>query len=172
MAKNQEEKAEVGKKRDWKFLLILVLLAILLILAVGAGAYYIGVQAAGSTETQSTEGETKEKSSGFSFGSADYLGPLVELEDFVVNITDREQTRYLKVSITLEAADKKTKSEVENRLPQVRDTIIFQVSGKTYDQLRDLEGKKQLQAELIMSLNELLDKGRVQRLFFTEFVVQ
>ena len=172
MAKNQEEKTEVGKKRDWKFLLILVLLALLLILAVGAGAYYIGVQNAGSSEKQPTEGEIKEKSSGFSFGSDDYLGPLVELEDFVVNITDREQTRYLKVSITLEAADKKTKSEVENRLPQVRDSIIFQISGKTYDQLRDLEGKKQLQAELIMSLNELLDKGRVHRLFFTEFVVQ
>jgi flagellar FliL protein len=100
------------------------------------------------------------------------LGPLVELEDFVVNITDGEQTRYLKVNITLEAGGKKGKEEVENRLPQVRDTIIFQLSGKTFDQVRDLQGKKQLQAELVQNLNELLNKGRIESLFFTEFVVQ
>ena len=171
MAKNQEANAEQGKKRDWKFVLIMSLLAILLILAIGAGAYYVGMQSAGGSQ-QAENGKGEKESSGFSFGSDDYLGPLVELENFVVNITDREQTRYLKVSITLEAADKKTKNEVDNRLPQVRDTIIFQISGKTYDQLRDLQGKKQLQAELIKSLNELLDKGRIKRLFFTEFVVQ
>mgnify|MGYP006279040285 CR=1 FL=1 len=171
MAKNKEEKPAQGKQRDWKFVLIMTMLAVLLMMAVGAGAYYIGMQSAGAQQ-QTEDGEKEKKSSGFSFGSAEYLGPLVELEDFVVNITDRENTRYLKVSITLEAANKKTKSEVDNRLPQVRDTIIFQISGKTYDQLRDLQGKKQLQAELIQSLNQLLDKGRIKRLFFTEFVVQ
>jgi len=172
MAKNQEEKPAQGKQRDWKFVLIMSMLAVLLILAVGAGAYYIGSQSAGGAQQQVENGKGEKESSGFSFGSDDYLGPLVDLEDFVVNITDREKTRYLKVSITLEAADKKTKNEVDNRLPQVRDSIIFQISGKTYDQLRDLQGKKQLQAELIQSLNQLLDKGRVKRLFFTEFVVQ
>lgn len=172
MAKNLEEKSEPVKKRDWKFLLIMSLLAILLILAIGAGAYYIGVQSSANNSEQESENGEEEKSSGFPFGSANHLGPLVELEDFVVNITDRDQTRYLKVSMTLEAENKKTKDEIDDRLPQVRDAVIFQISGKTYDQLRDLQGKKQLQAELIASLNELLDKGRVQRLFFTEFVVQ
>jgi len=172
MAKNKDEIAENGQKKDWKFILIMSLLVLLLLLAVGAGAYYIGAQIGGSSGEEPANGQAKEKKSGFSFGSAEYLGPLVELEDFVVNITDGEQTRYLKLGITLETDSKKVREEIESRLPQVRDAIIFQVSGKTFDQVRDLQGKKQLQAELVQSLNELLNMGRIDNVFFTEFVVQ
>ncbi|MFP4258048.1 MAG: flagellar basal body-associated protein FliL [Desulfovermiculus sp.] len=172
MAKNREEKLEPVKQKDWKLLLIMVLSTVLLLLAIGAGAYYLGVQSSAGNSEDSEARDGDDKKSGFPFGSPDYLGPLVELEEFVVNITDREKTRYLKISMTLEVENKKTKSEIDDRLPQVRDAIIFQLSGKTYDQLRDLQGKKQLQAELIASLNEILDKGRIHSIYFTEFVVQ
>lgn len=173
MARNQDPTPETRTQKDWKFLLIISLLVLLLLMAVGAGAYYLGTTSSTETKDHTDEPEEeKKKSSGFSFGSDNYLGPLVELEDFVVNITDDEQTRYLKVAMTMETADKKTKNEVDNRLPQLRDAIIFQISGKTHDELRDLQGKKQLQAELIKSLNEVLNEGRIERLFFTEFVVQ
>lgn len=172
MARNQDPKPETGAQKDWKFILIMSLLVLLLLMAVGAGAYYIGTTSSAEDQGQGNEKEEEKKSSGFSFGSDSHLGPLVELEEFVVNITDEKQTRYLKVAVTMETANKQAKKEVEDRLPQVRDAIIFQISGKTYDELRDLQGKKQLQAELIKSLNELLDEGRIERLFFTEFVVQ
>ncbi|MFO7877362.1 MAG: flagellar basal body-associated FliL family protein [Desulfovermiculus sp.] len=172
MARNQDPTPETKTQKDWKFILIISLLVFLLLMAVGAGAYYIGSTSSAETKDQTDEPEEEKKSSGFSFGSDNYLGPLVELEDFVVNITDDKQTRYLKVAITMEAANKKTKNEVDNRLPQLRDAIIFQISGKTHHELRDLQGKKQLQAELIKSLNEVLNEGRIERLFFTEFVVQ
>jgi flagellar FliL protein len=172
MAKNKDEITENGQKKDWKFMLIMSLLVLLLLLAVGVGAYYIGTQIGGGSGEEPANGQTKEKKSGFSFGFTEYLGPLVQLEDFVVNITDGEQTRYLKLGITLETDSKKVKDEIESRLPQIRDAIIFQVSGKTFDQVRDQQGKKQLQAELIQSLNELLNTGRINNVFFTEFVVQ
>ncbi len=172
MAKNKDENPETGQKKDWKFILIMSLLVLLLLLAVAAGAYYIGAQMGGDSGTETANGQAKEKKSGFPFGSTEYLGPLVELEDFVVNITDGEQTRYLKVAITLETGSKKTREEIESRLPQVRDAIIFQISGKTFDQVRDLQGKMQLKAELVQSLNELLNMGQIDNVFFTEFVVQ
>lgn len=172
MPKKQEEKTESAPKRDWKFLVIFPLVALLLILAIGAGGYYLGLRGASDAGQEEQDSEQEKRQSAFSFGSDEYLGPLVELDSFVVNITDADQTRYLKIGMTMEASDKKTRDEINLRLPQVRDAVIFELSGKTFDQLRDLQGKKQLQAELIKSLNDLLDKGRVVSLFFTEFVVQ
>ncbi len=125
-----------------------------------AGAYLFGVN--GTDKSPKVE-HKKEKES---------LGPMIDLEDFVVNILDGEQMHYLKAAITVEARNVETKEEVKKRNPQIRDSIILLMGNKKYDELRDLQGKLQLRAELQNKINSLLPKGKVENVYFTEFVVQ
>jgi flagellar FliL protein len=100
------------------------------------------------------------------------VGPMVNIDSFIVNILDEQGSRYLKAAITLEVDGKEAVDEVTIRLPQVRDAILLHVGNKAFQELSDLQGKLQLRAELITRLNQILQKGKIQKIYFTDFVVQ
>lgn len=100
------------------------------------------------------------------------IGPMVNIEEFIVNIISAESNHYVKASLTLELTNELTKDEVTKRMPQIRDSILLSVGNKTYEELQDLQGKKQLKAELASKLNAILQTGNVKSIYFTDFVVQ
>ena len=170
MAKDNEMEGK-GILRNSKSKLFLIPLAILLLAAVGLTLFFFLSQGSwGGLMGEKQQEEGKNSSERGSESTS--LGPTIKLDNFVINIIDGERTRYLKAGITLEAMDKKTKQEIQNRKPQIRDAVIFLSSNKNFRELRDLQGKKQLQADLQHKINSILKKGKVRRIFFTEFVVQ
>lgn len=100
------------------------------------------------------------------------IGPMVNIEEFIVNIISGDAAHYVKASITVELTNEDVQSEVEQRMPQMRDAILLLISNKTYEELQDLQGKKQLKAELTSKLNSFLQSGKVVSIYFTNFVVQ
>ena len=62
--------------------------------------------------------------------------------------------------------------ELNQRMPQIKDAILLLIGNKTFNELNDLQGKIQLRAELINKINSILLKGKVKRIYFTDFVVQ
>jgi flagellar FliL protein len=74
--------------------------------------------------------------------------------------------------MTLELLTPEGMLEIEERKAQVRDTILLYLGSKTFDEIRDLQGKLQLRADLIGKLNALLTKGKIKTIYFTDFVVQ
>lgn len=100
------------------------------------------------------------------------IGPMVDIDDFIVNIISAENNHYVKASFTLELSNQLVLDEAEKRMPQIRDSILLLVGNKTYDELQDLQGKKQLKAELNSKLNAILQTGKVKSIYFTDFVVQ
>jgi flagellar FliL protein len=158
----EEEKTE--KKSKNKLMFILVPLALLLLVAVGVAAYLLGARTAGQAPAV-TEQTEEEKT-----GTA--IGPMVDVNDFIINILDKNETRYLKAALTLEVENAETLQEVTERMPQVRDAILLLIGNKTFAELSDLQGKLQLRAEIIVRLNRMLTKGKVKGIYFTEFVVQ
>jgi len=99
-------------------------------------------------------------------------GPMVDLKEFLVNIISEDNGHYLKTSITLELSDTNTQKEVEARRAQVRDAILMLISNKTFEELYDLHGKKQLKAEITLTVNDVLTGGSVTAVYLTDFVVQ
>lgn len=99
-------------------------------------------------------------------------GPLLKLNDFIVNLADREANRYLKLGLALEMADDDTLKKVTDREPIVRDTVIQLISSLTYKQVRTPQGKKDLRKSLRDKLSEVLGRGMLRGVYFTEFVVQ
>ncbi len=100
------------------------------------------------------------------------IGPMVNIEEFIVNIISGDAAHYVKTSLTVELTNEQVKTEVEQRMPQMRDAILLLIGNKTYEELQDLQGKKQLKAELLSTVNSFLQTGKVVSIYFTNFVVQ
>jgi len=170
MAKEKEKEAQDKKDKQPaksggknKIFLIGVPLLVLLIFGAAAGAYFMGAfsEDGSGTAEAAAKGEEEEN-----------LGPLVEMEDFVVNIMHDDSARFLKVGITLEVADEEGKSAIKRRMPQIADAVLLMVGNKTFDDVKDLQGKMQLKADLLDRIQDLSGKGTVRNVYFTDFVVQ
>ena len=57
-------------------------------------------------------------------------------------------------------------------MPQIRDAILLLIGNKTFEELQDLQGKKQLKAEITSKMNSFLKAGKVKAIYITNFVVQ
>ncbi|MEZ4483702.1 MAG: flagellar basal body-associated FliL family protein [Syntrophotaleaceae bacterium] len=167
MAEN-ETSAETGADgKKSKKMLIIIAAALVVVLGGGAAAFFLlkggddpdpAVQAAAPSSPAAPAQGT--------------IGPMVEIEPFIINILDDQGTRYLKAAITLETDNDPVVEEINQRMPQIRDAILLLVGNKTFSELADLQGKLQLRSEIRERLNKLLAGGRVQKIYFTEFVVQ
>lgn len=100
------------------------------------------------------------------------VGPMVDIEEFIVNIISGDAAHYVKASLTIELTSEQGKVEAEKRMAQLRDSILLLVGNKTFEELQDLQGKKQLKAEITSRINSFLKAGKVKDVYFTNFVVQ
>jgi len=161
MAKKDAEQPEAGGSKK---LIIIIAAAVVLLIGVGVGVFFF----MGSEEEEiSPEQEQAQLEM-----QAKQVGPMVNIDTFIVNIIDDEESRYLKAAITLELNTPEGAAEVAQRMPQIKDATLLLVGNKTFSELQDLQGKIQLRAELINRINSVLLKGRVKRIYFTDFVVQ
>ncbi|OPL12370.1 MAG: hypothetical protein AVO38_15070 [delta proteobacterium ML8_D] len=102
----------------------------------------------------------------------DSFGPVFNVGEVIVNLSDVGQARYVKVEVVLELSDEETLKEVEKRTPQIRDIIIEIFSGQTAGNILDQQGKDSIKAEIIKSINLVLGIGEVKEAYFTTIVVQ
>ncbi|MFA5699800.1 MAG: flagellar basal body-associated FliL family protein [Desulfuromonas sp.] len=162
MAEEEKQGSGGGKLK----LILLVLGVVVLLFAVGVAAYLLGAS--------KTAGKIEGGSGGNLTLSQEHatIGPMVNINDFIINILDKNETRYLKAAITIELHNPETAAEVTERMAQIRDAILLLIGNKTFAELNDLQGKLQLRAEIIARLNKILTKGKVKGIYFTEFVVQ
>lgn len=155
-----------GKKK--KMIIIIGAAVLILLIGVGAGAFFF---------LKKPPPEPKETDPGKHVpvpelnNKAD-IGPMVDITEFIVNIISADGNHYVKTSLTLELTNQQGKDEITQRMPQIRDSILLLIGNKTFEELQDLEGKKQLKAELMSKINGFLQAGKVKSIFFTEFVVQ
>lgn len=142
-------------------------LALIALLTLGLAAwwiYYKGFGQFASTPRNSAEVATVTKQAG--------LGPTVEIREFIVNIISEDNTHYLRTSMTIEMSSENAREEMNQRMPQIRDAILMLISNKTFEEVYDLHGKKQLKAELLHKINEILTRGEAVSVYLTDFVVQ
>jgi flagellar FliL protein len=98
-------------------------------------------------------------------------GTILELDQFIVNLADTPEIRYLKVSIMLELTVGRN-AEVMDRMPQIRDSLLILLSSKTSDAIRSVEGKMELREEIVQRVNAVLGANVVTAAYFTDFVAQ
>ena len=99
---------------------------------------------------------------------------VLPLKSFIVNLIDDTGSgkRYLKVTMELEVRGEDKKGNVENNLPALRDAILLMLSSQAFKDVNTLEGKLELKQALLVRMNQVLGEGFIERVYFTEFVVQ
>lgn len=167
MAEKKEAPQEKGGNKKKLFLIIGAAVFVLLV-GIGTAAFFLTKKA--------PEPEVKEDPAKHvpvpELNQAAEVGPMVDIEEFIVNIISGDAAHYVKASLTIELTNEQGKAEAEKRMPQMRDSILLLVGNKTFEELQDLQGKKQLKAEITSKINSFLKAGKVKDVYFTNFVVQ
>ncbi len=149
--------------------LIFLLVAVLLVLTVGLGA---GLLMMWNKLSDLNTQNNLVVNPGTQQAQAAAPGPLFSLETFIVNLADQERSRYLRVTMDLELAKSNDAAVINDRLSQVRDSILMILPSRQFGEIASMEGKIALRDEIIARLNSLFNKKVVTNIFFTEFVVQ
>ncbi len=100
------------------------------------------------------------------------LGPMYPLDTFIVNLADKGGNRYLRITVNLELKDDMVHKELDERIPQIRDSILLILPNKSVDDLQNNEGKAALRNEIFERLNTMFPAGDITNIYFTEFVMQ
>jgi len=121
-----------------------------------------------------SQGKSKKKSKEKEKGNSE-AGATISFEPFLVNLADKEASRYLKASVRLlvtdkEIAEKLAKGDV--LMPKMRDTILTILSTKTAADITTNEGKEKLKEEILTRVNQFLPEEDAKEVFFTDFVIQ
>lgn len=99
-----------------------------------------------------------------------FVGKVVPLETFIVNLAGSKGRKVAKVNMELELKGDGVAEEIEKRKAQIRDYIIIILSSKTYEEISTKEGKNNLRNEIKDTINSYLTKGKISNVFFTEFI--
>nr|WP_167941939.1 flagellar basal body-associated FliL family protein [Desulfobaculum xiamenense] len=97
---------------------------------------------------------------------------LVTLPTFVVNLADPLGRRYLKLTLSVEVANKESAEVLGKSEAKVRDAIILLLSSKTFSELSSIDAKLELKDEIVKRLNQIMGGSSILRVYFTEMVVQ
>jgi flagellar FliL protein len=107
----------------------------------------------------------------------------------VVNLSDKNATKYLKVDLTLEFIDSKLKdppqgaavavqqtdfaADISPYSAVIQDALVSTLSSKSSADLLKPDGKDQLKTDLINNVNHALhDDEKVVNVYFTAFIIQ
>lgn len=184
-----------------KFLIISIASTIILCI-VFAGMNYLFMESlltkkistiqVSSEELEEGEGETDEIQRGI----------IVDLGDFILNLCDEAQKKYLKVNVAIEVSQKEgdfpevteapksgghghgaapapvdpmeaIQKEMNQFKPAIRDAVITNLSSKTSAELASAAGKELAKEQISNDINSILAGEReVLRVSFGQFIIQ
>ena len=122
------------------------------------------------------QGEKKKASSkfvGFSLPDDSKVTEVVELLPYVVNLTDKEQARYLRLSVSVGiGGEESTEKPGPLFTTRVRNAMLALLTTKSSEEVMTVEGKVKLRKALLRAARAASEAPKVQAIYITEFIVQ
>ncbi len=179
MAQNEEAAPETAAapKSGGSSKLIFIILG-MNILMMGAVLFVVmrkpAAQASAPVQTppavEKNEGTAGER--GAPAGGPAKPGPILKLENFVIQLRGVDQDRYVRVSFDIEVTADIDRDVVQARLPHIRDSIITFFSDRTLDELRGSEGIDRTKTSIMKRLEEIVPGRRIRAIYITDFIIQ
>ena len=170
MAEELENQVDEQEEPSRKLPLKGILIGVAILFFAGGGYLGWSMIQNGSGDTSQQQSQTVEAPSP-SIPETE-VGQTFDMDPFVVNLNEPGGKRYLKAKVGLELIEEEVRKELEARLPQLRDSILLHLSSKTLEEIQSVEGKIELKNALIKRINQVLKKGKIRNLYFTQFVIQ
>jgi flagellar FliL protein len=171
--------AAPAKKKSRK-LLIMIFLVLILLAGGGGGFYYWRVRAA-SIARAAKEAAGKKDAPGDQHGKAETapggdaeVTQVIELQPFIVNLADKNESRYLRMTISLGVGGEgEGEAKVDPLFTtKIRNAILATISTRTSDQILTVEGKTELRKEMLKAAREAASKPEVLTIYITDFIIQ
>ena len=159
------DEIQVGKRS--KLPLVLLIVGVMLLggfLGWLGTTFFAPADPAAAEQTAKADAEKEE-------GTAEVTTAMTNLGSFTVNLRSSAGGRVLQMEIQVES-DAENTEKIETRMPQLRDSVILLASDYSYDELEGIDGKFRLKDDIHARVNAVLEPINVQRVYFTEFVVQ
>ncbi len=155
--KNEKKDAPAGAKKGPPMMILMAVFAVVVL-----GAAFMMVQKAGAKQKDAGAAKKIEK------------GPVMALDEFLVNLSDPGSDHFLKVTVGLELdkAKGKTAESLKEETPAIRDAVLTALSSQSRDQVTPTKGREKLKADIKKNVNAALGEEDVQGVYFTNFVTQ
>lgn len=198
---NEHESEPINKgSNDINKFLIIILASMALLFVVFAGVNYLVVdnlvsQKMSKLNLPQEEIEEEEE------GDEIQRGIVIDLGDFILNLCDENQKKYLKANVAIEVSQKDTdfpkeeapakgghghgeapapanpmdaiQNEMNQFKPAIRDAVITNLSSKTSAELATAAGKELAKEQISNDINAILGGEReVLRVSFGQFIIQ
>ncbi|MCQ2739005.1 MAG: flagellar basal body-associated FliL family protein [bacterium] len=202
MAENENEISN-GKGKDInKYFLLITLISVVIVSVVFAGVNYLVVDNLVSQKLNKLSASQEELDESEE-GEEDEIqrGIIVDLGDFILNLCDETQKKYLKVNVAIEVTKKDDdfspaevapakgghgeeapaapdpmsaiQEEMNQFKPAIRDAVITTLSSKTSAELSSAAGKELSKEQITNEINSILGGEReVLRVSFGQFIIQ
>lgn len=159
------EKKEKKEKKGSKVILIVVGIVVGLVLVGGVafGAYYFAAKSIKPAANTEDKGTQQEK-----------LGDITtfELDEFTVNLADEGKGRFLKAKIFIGYHENKDlTAELTAKKPILRDTVNNTLRTKKTTEL-SAQGEEEIKKILTTKINDVLTKGKITNVYFSEILIQ
>lgn len=198
---NENEPAKTNGGEINKYLII-SLVSTVLLCVVFAGVNYLVVDNLVSSKMEKLNLPQEELDEEDAEGDEIQRGIVVDLGDFILNLCDESQKKYLKVNVAIEVSQKDTdfpkedpnaskgghghgeapakvdpmdaiQAEMNQFKPAIRDAVITNLSSKTSAELSSAAGKELAKEQISNDINSILGGEReVLRVSFGQFIIQ
>ncbi|MGM9966801.1 flagellar basal body-associated protein FliL [Rummeliibacillus sp. POC4] len=99
----------------------------------------------------------------------DIVESSVDIEEITTNIAG---DNYIKIALKIQTTSKDSAEELKKRDFQVKSILIEQLSEMSKKDLDGTKGKEMLANTLKTKINELMQQGEVQQVYFTSYIIQ
>ncbi|MBU3170176.1 flagellar basal body-associated FliL family protein [Clostridium estertheticum] len=152
--------SEKTKKGNSLKLVIIVLLGLIVVGGAAFGGMMLAAKKGAATSTTSTAKAVETKVVTYS------------LDECLVNLTDSDAKRYLKVLVYVGYGENEELStELKEQKPVIRDLVIKILRSKKTTDFSDA-GVDLIKKEIIAKINPVLTKGKVDHIYFNDLLVQ
>ena len=160
--KKKSGKLKIQKK--W----LVVGIGVLVILALAVAAYLFFTK--DSAESLEAELKKAERTTSGKPLTLDFEN-ILPFEKFSVALPGSEEKQTLSMMIQVEFTNPEVLDELLDRTLELREAIENVIRSKTMDEIRNINGKIVLKAEIINVLNGNLIRGKIRDIYITEFRV-
>jgi flagellar FliL protein len=164
------------KKKGRKLLIVIAMLVVLLA-GGGAGFYFSRVRAApqtpakGAGDKKDQAGDKHGKTENAESRDAE-VTQVIELQPFIVNLADKNESRYLRMTISLGVAEDGEHKVDPLFTTRIRNAILATISTQTSEQVLTVEGKAALRNEMLNAARAAASKPEVLTIYITDFIIQ
>ncbi|WP_112480505.1 flagellar basal body-associated protein FliL [Vibrio variabilis] len=165
-----EESLQPAKTNSKKMLIIIVA-AVVVLLGVGGGAYWF----LSSDDTESASTSTQSASGGAA-APVDPISYVNLAQPFVFNASGKQRDRMVQIKVQLMVRGLDNESQARYHSPLIESTLLSTFASATVEQLRSTTGRVELRdqatSDVQASLSQVVGSPVVERVLFTDFVIQ